>query len=476
MRSWGVIVTPAPCSFSQDRELVNERMGMGMGMDTGTRAAVADGEAFSAVSPKVAWLSIAVLMIVSVSSYLDRQIISLMVEPIKETLQVTDFQIGLLQGVAFGLFYAIFGFPIGWLVDRYSRRKIIYGGMTLWSLASGACGLASTYWQLLIARFGVGIGEASLSPAAYSMIADLFPPRRLALAVGIFAASSSIGSSLAYMAGGALITKLESLGQLALPLIGNLEPWQMVFIVTGFPGVLIATLMFLVPEPVRRNRKSATGEPVQGLGRFLAQNRRYFTCHFLGFGLVAVLSYGAAAWTPALLMRRYGLSVSDVGVLLGGVSVLTGIPGFVFSGWFVDRWFAKGRTDAHLRYFIYACLLGMLAAVVAFVLADSVAVFIVAYGVLHFLQPMTGASVAHLQIVTPNEFRGRVSALFVLVFNLMGMCLGPPLVAFITTYVFKDPMMVHMSLAIFYITLALLAALLFALGLAPARRAVAAAL
>src|SRR3546814_646680 len=120
-----------------------------------------------------AWLSVVILLVVAILSYLDRQVIALMVEPIQASLKVSDFEIGLLQRVAFGLFYAIFGIPMGWLVDRYSRRKIIYFGMTCWSIAAAACGLANSYWQLLLARFGVGIGEASLSPAAYSIISDL---------------------------------------------------------------------------------------------------------------------------------------------------------------------------------------------------------------------------------------------------------------------------------------------------------------
>ena len=132
------------------------------------------------VVPGVAWFRSGIPLIVAIMSYLDRQIIALMVEPIKASLGVTGFEIGLLQGVAFGLFYAAFGLPIGWLVDCYSRSKIIYFSMTLWSVATAACGHSSRYWQLLMARFGVGVGEASPSPAACSMIADLFPPRRLA--------------------------------------------------------------------------------------------------------------------------------------------------------------------------------------------------------------------------------------------------------------------------------------------------------
>ena len=429
-------------------------------------------DATSRTSSFRAWASVAVLLIIAVMSYLDRQIISLMVEPIKASLKVSDFQIGLLQGVAFGLFYAAFGLPIGWLVDRFSRRKIIYFGMTLWSLSAGACGLASTYWHLLLARFGVGVGEASLSPAAYSMIADLFPPRRLALAIGVYSTGAGIGGSLAYVAGGAVIAKLEAAGALSFPLVGVLEPWQIVFLLTGLPGVAIALLVFLIPEPVRQLRTARTTAQDDGFFEFLRSRRRYLTCHFLGFGLIAVLSYGAAAWVPALLMRRYGMTVGDVGVTMGLLTAVSGIPAYAFAGWFVDGWFARGRRDAHLRYFVYACLIGGAAALVAFGLAETLWLFVPAYALLHFLQPFGGPAVAHLQMATPTEYRGRVSALFVLVFNLMGMCLGPPSVAFLTTYVFGDPMKVHLSLLTMYVGVSLAAAFLFWLGLAPARQAV----
>jgi MFS family permease len=429
----------------------------------------------SGISPGRSWFSVAIFLFVAIFAYLDRLIISLLVEPIRASLHVTDFQIGLLQGVAFGLFYAVFGIPIGWLVDRYSRRTIIYLGMTLWSVAASCCGLASTYWQLLIARFGVGIGEASLGPAVYSMIADLFPPRRMALAIGIFATGSSIGGAIAYMAGGVVIQKLEALGTVSFPVLGALEPWQMVFMLTGAPGIFTAMLVWLVPEPARTRHVPATSrEPRQdhGLIRLLASNKRYFTCHFLGFGMIAVMAYGMAAWTPVMLMRRYGMSVSDVGMLLGLVNLLPGMAGFVFGGWFVDRWYARGTTDAHLRFFVYTSFIGIACAIIAFVLADTLWLFLPAYMALHFLQPFTGPSVAHLQLATPPRFRGRMTALFGMVFNFMGMCLGPPTVAFFTDFVFADPMQVNRSLAIVLVGGGLLAAGLLWYALPAARLAV----
>ena len=243
-----------------------------------------------------AWLSVAILLLIAIFSYLDRLIVSLLVEPIRLSLHATDFQMGLLQGIAFGLFYALFGIPIGWLVDRYSRRGIIYVGMTLWSFAAAMCGMAQTYGHLLIARFGVGVGEASLSPAAYSIISDLFPPRRLALALGVFATGAALGGALAYIVGGAVIQYFENIGTIAFPVVGQLEPWQMVFVVTGLPGIFVAMLVFFVPEPVRRQSPVLAPGADAGVIPFLLANRRYFICHFLAFGLIAVVAYGTAAW------------------------------------------------------------------------------------------------------------------------------------------------------------------------------------
>lgn len=418
----------------------------------------------------VAWMSLGLLVLISIVSYLDRQVIYLLVEPIKKDLGLSDFSLGLLQGVAFGLFYAIFSIPVGWLVDRYSRRIIIYFGMTLWSISAAACGLANGFLPLFLARFGVGVGEASLSPSAYSIIGDLFPVRRLAMALGIFATGSAIGSASAYMASGALISKLESLGQVAIPGLGVFAPWQVVFLMTGAPGFFLAFLVFLIPEPKRKDIAPTTGQAAAGFGKYLLAHKRYYGCHFFGYGLIAVVSYAAAAWFPTVLIRNYGLSYVETGFIMGTVGLLSGVPGFVLSGWAVDRWYARGRTDAHLRYFVAATLISAVVALVAFGLSTSVWLAVLGYGVVHFLQPFTGPAVGHLHLATPSIYRGRTSAIFILVFNVMGMCIGPPLVGFLTDFVFKDPQAVRLSLAVVYVVTVLLAALLFMLGLRPARR------
>lgn len=432
-----------------------------------------------AVSASHAWGTVVVLLIIGILSYLDRNIVALMMEPIRASLGITDLGMGLIHGVGFGIFYAVFGLPIGYLVDRLSRRWIVYWGATAWSVAASACGLAGNFQQLLIARLAVGVGEASLSPAAYSMIADLFPRRRLALALGVFGVGSVLGSAVAFIGGGAAIEYFQALGPRDLPLIGMTEPWQMVFLITGAPGILIALLVLLIREPRRRALRTPLPDEAaspaferQRLLAFMRSRWQFLTSHFLGFGFLAVATYAGLAWIPTMLVRRFGTGIGEVGLMMGAVSLFAGIPGFLLSGWIVDRWFAAGRQDAHQRYYMIANTAAAGAAVVAFLYAPTPGLVILGWGFITLLQPFTGPSAAQLQMVTPPHLRGQVSAVYVMVFNLMGMCLGPPLVAFITDVVLQDTSRVHVSLAITYGGIAALSAVIFALGLRPSRHAI----
>lgn len=203
--------------------------------------------------------------------------------------------------MGFGIFYALLGIPIGYLVDRWSRRSILYLGGTCWSFAAGACGLASSFGHLLLARFAVGVGEAALSPTAYSIIADLFTRQKLAFAVSVFGIGTVVGSAVAFIGGGAAIRYFEVVGPMQVPVLGLLQPWQLVFMLTGLPGLVIAPLIFLVREPVRqRGRTSAAiGTDLSGtdlggtdlggidpaasddepLLHFLRRNWAFLSCH-----------------------------------------------------------------------------------------------------------------------------------------------------------------------------------------------------
>lgn len=210
-------------------------------------------------SPLRAWIVVGLLMVAYTSSFIDRQIMSLLVEPIRADLGITDTQFSLLAGLAFSIFYSVMGLPLGWLADRMSRRMIILVGMIAWSIMTALCGLATSFLALFIARVGVGIGEAALSPAAYSLISDYFPPERRARAISAYAMGPYLGSGLALIIGGQVIEAASRMGPFTIEGLGTFAPWQAVFFAVGLPGVIIALLFLLIREPERRGSRRKCG-------------------------------------------------------------------------------------------------------------------------------------------------------------------------------------------------------------------------
>ncbi|MFD2580114.1 MFS transporter [Novosphingobium colocasiae] len=261
-------------------------------------------------------------------SYLDRQSLTLLVGPIKASLDISDTHLSLLHGFAFAIFYSILGLPIGRLVDSRKRTRIVAIGIVVWSVMTAACGLARNFTHLFLARVGVGAGEAALSPAAYSLISDSFPARRLPLALSIYNCAIYLGAGLATIIGGAIISAMPAT---TVPVIGHLEPWQAVFIVIGLPGVLVAALVLTLREP-RRTRVKA------GAVNGFADTRRYFFAHLRTYGLLMLaasmltLVWNAPlAWYPTYLMRVFGWTTAEVGSRFGTVILISGVCG-VLSG------------------------------------------------------------------------------------------------------------------------------------------------
>jgi MFS family permease len=419
-----------------------------------------------------AWWTITVLLLLNIASCLDRQILALMVDDVKADLLVSDFQISLLQGMTFALFYTVFGLPFGWAADRFPRRWLIFAGVTAWSIAASACGLAQNFWQLMLARVGVGVGEASLSPAAFSLLSDTFPKHRLAFALSIYSTGAVIGAALALAIGGLLVGVLPDAGVMT-PVLGHLAKWQVVYVVTGLPCILVGWLIFTIVDPVRRGRISQSAVKATGALQFMAARWRFFGPHFVGFGLYSLCGYGIMLWSPAYMHRVFGWDMLVVGPTLAMV-MLTGVFGGSALGAIVDRLFARGRTDAHLR--VYAVVALVQPFIVAFaILMNNPYVFLVSYGAYHLMSSFTGVSTAALQIVTPNQYRGQISASFLLVFNLLGLGLGATVVAALTSFVFHDPRMVGWSIVLTFAVLGPITAALFASAFRPMRDLVAAA-
>lgn len=416
------------------------------------------GETFNS---RRAWFSIGVIVILMILSQIDRNSISLLVDPVRASLGINDFQIGLLQGPAFAVFFLVGSLLMGWMIDKYSTRWLIYIGVTVWSAATIASGLAGGFIALMVARCFVGLGESVLQPAGWSMVARLFPARKLAMAIGVLTAGAQVGVAVSFMLVGFLVAEADQVSATAIPLIDKLASWQFVFIVAGLPGVFLAFLIFLVPKDqatVQLSAKSSHG----GLLEFMRKNRAFLTYHFLGFGILSIMVHGAAAWAPTYLMRMHGIDVKDIGVLVGLIVIPLGVGGAVFAGWLVDRSFQKGKHDAHLSHFGIRCAAVTILGGAGFIF-DSLLIFtIICFGLIQFIQPFSGVAGASLQISTPEQYRGRISGIFIMFYNALGLMLGPSFVAFLSDSLGSDKL--GIAIALNYMLFGSIAALLLWIG------------
>jgi MFS family permease len=415
--------------------------------------------------PAYAWTVCVVLLLAYIFSFLDRSIISLLVIPIEHDLGLSDTEMSLLQGFSFALFYAVLGLPIARVVDASSRRGVIAWGIAAWSLMTAACGLSARFWQLFLARVGVGAGEAALLPGATSLLADCFPPRRRGLALGVFATGIFLGSGLALIVGGLLIRALDGV-RVTLPLVGEAHPWQLVFIAVGLPGLLVALLVRALREPPRVGSAGAGGGlPLREVGAYFHANARTLTCHVVGFSLLAFAGFAAAAWIPTMFIRVHGWTAAQVGVRYGLVSLVVGPLGSIVGGWLGDRMGARGRRDGKFRVGIFAAL-GTVPFAIAFPLVSDgrLALLLLTPG-LFFISFVWGLSPAALQELVPNRMRGQATAVYTGVLNLVSMGLGPTCVALVAEHVFGGAGSLHQGLAVVVPAGALLSALWFWLGL-----------
>lgn len=389
--------------------------------------------------PIYAWYVVVLLTLAYVVSMIDRQILSLLIEPVKRDLAINDTAFGLLHGFAFGLFYTLVGVPIAWLADRASRRNIIVVGVLLWSLMTAACGLARDFGTLFLARMGVGVGEAALSPSVLSMLADIFPRERLSTAVSLYTNGAYWGTGLALILGGAVVELVAGHPLTTLPLVGDVRSWQLTFFIVALPGLLLLPLLLTIREPLRRGTRAAGTIQAEGLAAFLRAHGSTIVGLYLGFALLVLITVTVFAWTPALFIRRFGWAAGEIGYAFGLVVLIAGTAGINLGGLLTDRLVRRGITDAPLR--VGAAGAAAVTVLVAMMANAPDARFAIAASALlvFTLAFPAGAGMAAIQMVVPNRLRARMSALFVLVSNLIAMLLGPPLVGVCTDYVFRDP-------------------------------------
>ena len=428
---------------------------------------------FAYPKPSVAWFAVAVLMLAYTFSFIDRLILSLLVEPIKADLQISDFKISFLQGLSFALFYTVAGIPVGRIVDTHRRTSIIAIGIALWSLMTAVTALAQQYWHLFLARAGVGVGEATLTPAAYSMISDLFPPERRGFALGLFSSGTSIGAGLALIIGGYAINVLNEAGPQTWPIIGTLEPWRLAFIYVGLPGLLVAILIMTIPEPVRYLRTAAgkmeqrQSIPFREIVSHYRQHASVIVLHHLGMSFSAMAAYGIMSWAPVMLIRTQGWTPGDAGLVTGASILVAGTVGVVGGGWLGDAWSKRGQPTGRLNVAVLSMVLGAIGAA-AYPMANSIGTIVPFFMLTIFGSFMViGCGAAALLDIMPNRLRGQATAIYFFVISLAGIGLGPTIVAGFTDFVFGDPVAVRYSLVIVPTIAFSLAALFFFLARKP---------
>jgi MFS family permease len=382
-----------------------------------------------------AWYVVGVLTLANVSSFVDRQILALLSAPIQRDLGLSLSEVGALIGFPFAIFFTVMGLPLARLADATSRRTVIGVGIALWSLATALSGLAGTYARLMLARIGVGVGEASLQAPAVSLIGDYFPPERRASAQGVYATGIFIGSGLAYFIGGWIVGLVSTQEQWTLPLIGAIRPWQTVFLMVGAPGLLIAALMLTVREPARQDQSRGTA-PLSELWRWVRDNRFVVGFYVTAFTASATANYAIALWLNRWLSVEFAWSPSKAGMVQGVFTMIFGTLSVMAGGRLADWFASRGDRSAAIRVGIIASVGLLISAVATFELSTAATVMVGLAFVNIFAALPWGAVQAGFAQLVPVRLKSQGVALFVLILNLVSFSLGPFLVGYVADTAF----------------------------------------
>jgi MFS family permease len=415
-----------------------------------TTTAVSSADETGFPKPAYAWYVVSITFLGYTFAFIDRIIVGILTPAIQQEFGINDSQAGLLQGLAFALFYTLFGLPLGWLTDRWNRKWLLTIGMTVWSLMTALCGVAKSFTFLFLARLGVGMGEGSLNPCATSLIGDYFPPRTRSRAFGVYVMGTALGTGFTYLMSGLLLGWLARRGGLDFPVLGHLKPWQAVFVLVGLPGLIPALLFaFTVREPVRREVATKTSRASSAdILAFMRSNRMTLFCHHAGISLVLMTVYGFVNWMPTFFLRVHSWQPQQFATIYGGYGMVAGIFSALSSGWLATWFKDRGVRDGTML----ACALGCAGCVVGGVLAPlmpspqlALTVYILT-GIFANYPSVLGLSA--IAEIVPNEMRGIITAIYIMLIGLLASGIGPFAVGVVTDVVFGDKAAIGSSMIV----------------------------
>jgi MFS family permease len=397
------------------------------------------------------WFALAVLTLTFSIGFVDRQMINLLVQPIKTSFGLSDLKISVLQGLAFSLTYLIMSPLFGRWVDLRSRRATIIGCVLVWSFFTATCGFAVGFLSMFVARALVGAAEAGLTPAAWSMMSDRFSGRALGRAMSIYNVAPYVGGGFALVVGGLILKRAANWDLSGIPLLNGMLPWQLTFLIVGAMGILCLILLPFIPEPQRQGEDDGGAKQAMPLGVALEtmhRHKRFYYLFYIGMALAIIPIYAFPAWVPAFAMRQFNVPIATVGLEYGIISLVSGTAGVLLSPTIADFLARSGRGDENMRIGVFTSGIVCACGLALFVCPSFTALLWIG-GIASFFYSMPSAmAAAALQAVTPSRMRGLVSSLYIVVVTIMGLAIAPTLVAFFTDKVFQDEARVGDSLAI----------------------------
>ena len=423
--------------------------------------------------PIYAWFFTSILLVAYIISFIDRQMINYLVVPIKEDMGLTDFEISFIQGWGFVLAYIIFSIPFGRIVDKVNRVRVLIGGIIIWSVATAACGFSKNSWQLVLSRSGVGAGEAALTPASWSIISDLFPVEKRSFPMSIYLMGPYIGQGLSLLFGAQILRIYNEPVTLFESII--VQPWQIIFLIIAVPGVILGLLMFALKDPVRKevlvSEKEESKDSIKEVFAYVIKNIGAYMPLLIGSAFIVVLLYGVQSWVPTFLHRIHGWEHTRIGDQYGLVALFAGSLGVV-SGPMAEKYLTKLNFSAAT---IIVCIITAVALTIigpiTFLSLSSDIVLIGIFITSFFITLPLALFATSLQNITPNQYRGVVTGLYVFTVNITGYGLGPMVVAFFTDKVFKSEMAIDLSMAAMFLICGPISFFIFYLGRKPFAKA-----